>query len=224
MFAASHPDRTTSLIEFGTYARMAVAPDYPQGIDVKMLRQFNQAMVESWGDPSMLGFWAPSLADDEETRKWWAKLMRYGSGPAGGRALWEMYEQMDVRPLLPLVRVPALILWRDEDRLIPPRLSRFVAEGIPGARSVELRGSDHIVFAGDQEAVLGEVEEFVTGRAQRSTHRAGLGDGSVHRHRRFDRAGRIAGRPALAGAPLRSTTASAAARSSAAGPLRQVNR
>ncbi len=164
MFAAGHPDRTTSLIEFGTYARMAAAPDYPQGIDVKMLRQFNKAMVESWGDPSMLGFWAPSLADDEETRKWWAKLMRYGSGPAGGRALWEMYEQMDVRPLLPLVRVPALILWRDEDRLIPPRLSRLVAEGIPGARSVELPGSDHIVFAGDQEAVLGEVEEFVTGQ------------------------------------------------------------
>ena len=63
-----------------------------------------------------------------------------------------------------MVRVPALILWRDEDRLIPPRLSRLVAEGIPGARSVELPGSDHIVFAGDQEAVLGEVEEFVTGQ------------------------------------------------------------
>jgi pimeloyl-ACP methyl ester carboxylesterase len=164
MFAAGHPDRTTSLIEFGTYARMAAAPDYPQGIEVQMLRQFNNAMVESWGDPAMLGSWAPSLAEDEEARKWWAKLMRYGSGPAGGRALWEMYEQMDVRPLLPSVRVPALILWREKDRLIPPRLSRFVAEGIPGARGVELPGSDHIVFAGDQEAVLGEIEEFVTGQ------------------------------------------------------------
>ena len=73
MFAASHPDRTTSLIEFGTYARMAAAADYPQGVEMERLRQFNQAMVESWGDPSMLGFWAPSLADDEETRAWWGQ-------------------------------------------------------------------------------------------------------------------------------------------------------
>jgi pimeloyl-ACP methyl ester carboxylesterase len=164
MFAATHPERTEALVEFGTYARLAAAPDYPEGINLETLRGFNALMVEQWGTPALLRFWAPSLSADEEAGRWWGRLTRSGSGPSGARQLEVMYEEMDVRPLLPLVRVPSLILWRADDRLVPVPLSRMVAEGIPGAAAVELPGNDHIPFAGDQESILGEVEEFLTGQ------------------------------------------------------------
>ncbi len=164
LFAAIHPDRTTALVEYGTYAKMTATPDFPEGIPVERMRSFNQAMVERWADPDFLSWWAPSWSDDREAQEWWAKLLRSGTSPAGVRGLEEMYEVLDVRPLLPLVRVPSLILWRADDRLVPASLSKVVAEGIPGSRAVELPGGDHVIMAGDQDSLLGEVEEFLTGR------------------------------------------------------------
>ncbi len=141
MFAATHPERTTALIEFATYARMAVAPDYPQGSEVDALRGFLAIMEKEWGSPALLKLWAPSLAEDEEAGRWWARLLRNGSGPGGIEELCrQMYEQIDVRPLLPPIKVPSLIMWRAGDRVIPAAQSRVVAEGIPGAKAVELPG------------------------------------------------------------------------------------
>ena len=174
MFAATHPERTTHLIEFGTYARLAQAEGFPEGIPVETMRSFNQAMRAEWGEPAMIRFWAPEWAEDPEAREWWARLLRNGAGPAVARALQEMYERLDVRPLLPLVKVPTLILWRAEDRLVPPALSRAVAEGIPGARGVELPGDAHLFLAGDQEAMLGEIEEFLTGERGGATPKRAL--------------------------------------------------
>ena len=127
-----------------------------------------------------------------------------------------MYEQMDVRPLLPLVRVPSLILWRDEDRLIPPR-SRARRRGDPGSEGGRAAGHDHIVFAGDQEAVLGEIEEFVTGRRSGPPSRAG----PCRRSSSPTSSARPSAPPRWAtcagGECSRSTTGSAAARSNASG-------
>ena len=164
LFSAMHPERTSHLVQFGTYARMAQAPDYPDGIPPERLRRLSERMREQWGEPALLRFWAPSWEGDREAREWWARLLRNGASPAVIRSLGEMYEQMDVRSLLPQVKVPTLVLWRADDRLVPPPLSRAVAEGIPGARGVELAGGDHLFLAGDQEALLGEVEEFLTGQ------------------------------------------------------------
>ena len=164
MFAATHPERTTHLIEFGTYARMAQAPDFPEGIPLETMRGFNEMMREHWGDPGMLKFWAPEWDADTEARDWWARLMRNGASPSVVRSLEKMYEELDVRPLLPLVKVPTLILWREDDRLVPPALPRGVAAAIPGARGVELPGDAHLMLAGDQESIVGEIEEFLTGQ------------------------------------------------------------
>ncbi|HET8592651.1 MAG TPA: alpha/beta hydrolase, partial [Solirubrobacterales bacterium] len=97
MFAATHPERTTHLIEFGTYARLAQAEGFPEGIPVETMRSFNQAMRAEWGEPAMIRFWAPEWAEDPEAREWWARLLRNGAGPAVARALQEMYERLDVR-------------------------------------------------------------------------------------------------------------------------------
>src|SRR5204863_10221203 len=97
-------------------------------------------------------------------RGWSARMLGSGASPGGMRTIGLMYEELDVRPLLSAVRVPSLVLSRAGDELVRPALSRAVARGIPGAREVELAGVDHLWVAGDQDAMIGEIEEFITGR------------------------------------------------------------
>ena len=164
MLAATHPECVSSMVQYGTYARMSRAPDYPEGIPVEATRQFWGRMIEGWGDPTSIADWAPSAAHDPEVREWWARMLRSGASPGAMRTIGLMYEQLDVRPLLSAVSVPTLVLYRAGDELIRPALSRTVARGIPGAQEVELAGADHLWVAGDQDAMLGAIEEFVTGR------------------------------------------------------------
>jgi pimeloyl-ACP methyl ester carboxylesterase len=164
MMAAAHPDRVSAMVQYGTFARMSLASDYPVGVPADMLHAFVTRMVDEWGDPATLDLWAPSLASDPEARAWWSRWLRSGVSPGAMRTIGLMYQQLDVRPLLPTVTVPTLVLYRAGDALIPPALSRPVAEGIPGARAVELPGADHLYLAGDQEAMIDAIEEFVTGR------------------------------------------------------------
>jgi class 3 adenylate cyclase/DNA-binding CsgD family transcriptional regulator len=152
------------LIQYGTYARLARADDNLSGIPVERMRRFWDRMTERWGEPASIGSWAPSAARDPEVREWWARMLRSGVSPGAMRAIGAMYEELDVRPLLSTVRVPTLVLYRAGDQVVPPALSREVAEGIPDARAVELGGADHLYLAGDQQALLGEIEEFLTGR------------------------------------------------------------
>jgi class 3 adenylate cyclase/DNA-binding CsgD family transcriptional regulator len=164
MMAATHPERVSALIQYGTYARLARADDNPEGVPVESARRFWDHMIERWGEPASIDYWAPSAARDPEVREWWARMLRSGVSPGAMRAIGAMYEELDVRPLLATVRVPTLVLYRTGDRVVRPALSRAVAEGIPDGRAVELGGADHLFLAGDQRALLGEIEEFLTGR------------------------------------------------------------
>ena len=164
MLAATHPERVSAMVQYGTYARVSRADDYPEGTPAEVTRRFWDRMIENWGDPASIDLWAPSAAHDPEVRDWWARMLRSGATPGAMRAIGLMYEDLDVRALLPAVSVPALVLYRAGDELIRPALSRTVARGIPGAREVELAGADHLFLAGDQDAMIDEIEEFVTGR------------------------------------------------------------
>ena len=164
MLAATHPERVSAMVQYGTFARMSRAVDYPQGIPIELMRGFWGRMIENWGDPVSIDEWAPSSAHDPEVREWWARMLRYGTSPGAMRTIGLMYEDLDVRPLLSAVSVPTLVLYRADDELVRPELSRTVALGIPGACAVELAGGDHLWVAGDQDAMIGAIEEFVTGR------------------------------------------------------------
>lgn len=164
MLAAAHPDRVSAMVQYGTYARVSPAEGYREGIPVAVTRGFWGRMIAGWGDPFSIDYWAPSLAGDPEVREWWARMLRSGVSPGAMRTIGLMYEKLDVRSLLASVRVPTLVLYRAEDRVVPPALSRAVARGIPAAREVELEGADHLFIAGDQDAMIDAVEEFVTGR------------------------------------------------------------
>jgi pimeloyl-ACP methyl ester carboxylesterase len=165
LLAASHPDRVSSLILYGTYARLPRAPDYPAGLDSGAVRRFWRWMRDHWGEPATARMWAPSMARDPELLEWWGRLLRSSASPGVVETLGEMYEQLDVRAVLPSIRVPTLVLLRDADLIIPAELVRGLAEEIPEARLVELPGADHLLFVGETEPVLAAIEEFLTGRA-----------------------------------------------------------
>jgi pimeloyl-ACP methyl ester carboxylesterase/DNA-binding winged helix-turn-helix (wHTH) protein len=163
LFAATYPEKTLALVMIGTYAKRIRDADYPWAPTPEHRQEFFDEMREQWGGPVGLEERAPSVADDPKFRKWWATYLRMGASPGAALALTQMNAEIDVRQVLPSIRVPTLVIHRSEDQCLKVEEGRYVAERIPGARYVELPGRDHLPFVGDQDAILDEVEEFLTG-------------------------------------------------------------
>ncbi len=163
LYAATYPGRVSGLILFGTFARMVETEGFPHGISDVALDKWGSVVRRDWGKPVALEIWAPSRIGDLEFERWWARLLRQGTSPAGAIALMDLYREMDVRAILPAIDVPTLVLHRGRDRMIAAAQGRYLAGEIPGARYVELPGEDHLPFIGDIDAMLDEVEEFLVG-------------------------------------------------------------
>jgi len=164
LFAATYPERTAGLVLFGTFARLMRAPDYPAGVPPEVFDVLLQMVEVSWGTGLIsTNHFAPSHAGDEAFRRSWARFERLGVSPAGMQTLLRMLPETDARSVLPIIRVPTLVLHRSGDQIIRVEAGRYVAEHVAGAKFVELPGVDHFAWAGDSNAVLDEVEEFVTG-------------------------------------------------------------
>jgi pimeloyl-ACP methyl ester carboxylesterase len=161
LFAATYPERTAALIMIGAYARRIWAEDYPFGD--KQYDEFVEDVRENWGGPVGLEARAPTLLHDERFRTWWATYLRMSASPGAAYALTRMTGEIDVRQALPTISSPTLIVHRLGDRSLPVEGARYMADRIQGAKLVELTGDDHLPFVGDQEEVLDEVEEFLTG-------------------------------------------------------------
>ncbi len=162
LFAATYPEQTEALVMIGTYARRLRAPDYPWAPTHEEREAFCRDILEHWGGPVGIETRAPSLAADPAFREWWAAYLRMGASPAAAVALTRMNAQIDVRHVLPTIRVPTLVLHRTGDRCLLVEEGRYVASLIPSARFVELPGDDHLPFVGDQDRLLDEIERFLT--------------------------------------------------------------
>jgi len=162
LYAASHPERVSALILYGTYARMLKAPDFPEGIAETQLDRWAEAMRAEWGGAVGVELWAPSERDNPDFARWWARLLRQGTSPAGAVDLIDLYREIDVRPALPAIGAPTLVLHRRGDLVVPTRQARYMADHIRDARYVELEGADHLPAVGGDELV-DEVEEFLVG-------------------------------------------------------------
>jgi class 3 adenylate cyclase len=169
LFAASHPERVSALVLYGAYARSLATPDYPWA--PAALRPGGEAgrwdtAIRSWGTGENLRIFAPSMADDARFRRWWGRFERAAASPASAVEILRLNREIDVREILPAIGVPTLVLHREGDRTVAVENARFLAREIPGARLVEQPGDDHVPMVGDQDALLGEVEEFLTGVRQ----------------------------------------------------------
>ena len=166
MFAAAHPDRVTAMVLHGAMGRTTEAPDYPWASPAEALRESAAEFIAPyWGQQAegMMELFSPSLADDPQAVEWTARMERTAASPAMVQQIFEMFLDIDVRALLPTIRVPTLVIHRRGDRVVNRRAGQELASQIPNARYVELPGIDHVPWAGDTEAVVGEAEEFLTG-------------------------------------------------------------
>ena len=124
---------------------------------------FARFLVET-GTGKNLELQAPSVADDERFVEWWARFERLVASPSAYEELGRIFTDLDIREVLPAIHVPTLVIHRDGDQIVLERQARYVADQIENATLVELPGADHLPFVGDADAILDEVERFVTGR------------------------------------------------------------
>jgi pimeloyl-ACP methyl ester carboxylesterase len=158
LFAASHPERTQSLVLYGAFARFRhwVATD--EAFDA-----LTKYMDERWGTGESLPAFAPSKADDAALREWWGKFERVGASPSAAIALMRMNREIDLSGILHSIKVPTLVIHRTDDTLVSIEGGRELAADIPGARLVEIPGTDHLLFLDAGDRILAEMEEFLTG-------------------------------------------------------------
>ena len=163
LFAATYPERTTALITFGSYARRIWAPEYACGTPRQELDDFIEMIGRTWGGPVGLQSRGPSVMDDPRFREWWSRFLRMSGSPAAAQAVMRLNADIDVRGVLPSIRVPTLVLHNRGDRAVAVEMGRFLAAQIPGAKYVELDGIDHLPWVGNADAIADEIEEFLTG-------------------------------------------------------------
>jgi class 3 adenylate cyclase len=163
VFAASHPDRLSALVIVDGFARIRSAPDYPVGMSDEEVARELDLIEPNWGRGLMLDIFAPSMRGVPGLRDTWARFERMATSPGSARAIVGWIFESDVRAFLPTISVPTLVIQHPEGRVFPPAFGRYLAEHIPGAKYVELPGPDQLVWAGDQDRTVAEIQEFITG-------------------------------------------------------------
>ena len=163
LFAATYPQRTRALIMYGSYARGVVAEDYPWAPQQVQVDMGGEMIEEEWGHGVLLDVYAPSMAGDPEFVRWWGRYQRLSASPGMAKSVAKLASEVDIREVLPAISTPTLILHRDGDQLWPVEGARYISEQIEGARLVVCKGVDHFPFAGDSDALVSEIEAFLTG-------------------------------------------------------------
>ena len=172
LFAATYPQRADALVLIGSYAVAYADSETPEAVSSEHHRDVLQKIEENWGSGADLAMLAPSTVGDERFLRWWATFERLAASPGAAIAQYRMTTELDIRDILETVQTPTLILHRSGDQTVPRDASIQLEEGIPGSRRVELDGEDHLPWVGDADALLDEVEEFLTGaRARREPDR-----------------------------------------------------
>lgn len=163
LFTATFPDTVSALVLINGSARMLRADDYPWGLRREAIVRYLTGVVEDLRTGSWLEVSAPRFASDERFRTWWAAMRRLHMSPAAAAAVSERYLTTDVRPVLPTIHVPTLVVRRSGSRSTPIGVCRYLADNIDTATLVELPGDEHWWLAGDADGLLDVVEEFLTG-------------------------------------------------------------
>jgi class 3 adenylate cyclase len=164
LFAATHPNRTRALILYAPVAKTVSTPDFPHGHAPEVQEEFFERFQREVGTGLNLQLQGPSVVHDQPFVEWWARFERLVASPSAYRELGLIMIEIDVREVLPAIHVPTLVLHREGDRIVRAAQARYVADQIADATCVVLPGEDHIPFLGDSDAILDEVERFVTGR------------------------------------------------------------
>jgi pimeloyl-ACP methyl ester carboxylesterase/DNA-binding CsgD family transcriptional regulator len=163
LFAATYPERTAGLIIDGSYPSALRRPGYPWGVTEEQFERNIARVRDTWGKVIGMERYAASQVHNPEVAKWWATFMQMSASPGDAQDLLRMNTMIDIRDILPAIRVPTLIIHACGDPIAPIEAGRYFAEHIPKARLLELDSDDHWPYFGDADQVIGEVQEFLTG-------------------------------------------------------------
>ncbi len=158
LFAATHPERCQSLVFYGAFS------SFSSWMTEEELPHFFEYVDNAWGSGGIAARACPSMADDPAFQEWMGKFERLGASPGAVKTLMRMNSQIDITDILPTIQAPTLVMHRAGDLMVDVEGGRTLAAGIPNARYVELQGSDHLPWIGDDdEKIIGTIEEFLTG-------------------------------------------------------------
>jgi class 3 adenylate cyclase/pimeloyl-ACP methyl ester carboxylesterase len=164
LFAATYPERTSALVLWGAMARSTAAEDYPWAPEREAVEEAQEELVGPlWGQGATIDIFSPSMADDPRAREFQAKFERQAASPLRVAQLLEMFLDIDVRDVLPLIQAPTLVMHRRHDQAVNCRAAHWLSEQIEGSRYVEFEGADHFPWVGESNGPLEAIEEFLTG-------------------------------------------------------------
>ncbi|HEY0783523.1 MAG TPA: alpha/beta fold hydrolase [Thermoanaerobaculia bacterium] len=163
LFAATYPERTAALIIDGSYPSALRRPGYPWGMTEQQLEERVDRVPQVWGSGTGITGYAPTQVGNAAVTSWWGTFCQMSASPGDAQDLLRMNFQIDIRDILPTIRVPTLIVHARGDLVAPIEAGRYFAEHIPAARLLELDSEDHWPYFGDADLVVGEVQEFLTG-------------------------------------------------------------
>jgi class 3 adenylate cyclase/pimeloyl-ACP methyl ester carboxylesterase len=163
LFAATFPERTRALVLYGSFATWRKTSDHPWGLTPETIEAFLTTIDQQWVEGRSLDVAAPSASGDERMRQWVGRIERLAGSPGAMITLFRMNLDIDVRHVLSAIRVPTLVLHRTDELLVEVGCGRYMAGSIPAAKYVELPGVDHLPWVGDADAIIGEIQEFLTG-------------------------------------------------------------
>jgi len=163
LFAATYPERTAALVLNGAFAKGLWSEDYPWAKTREQMEEELSEIERQWGEPFDLSNASPSLMNDAFEREWFATFLRNSASPTDAIDLWRWNTEIDVRDILPVIQVPTLIVQRTRDRWVKVEEGRYLANHIRGAKYLELPGDDHVIWGGDSDRLVDEIQAFLTG-------------------------------------------------------------
>jgi class 3 adenylate cyclase len=163
LFAATYPERTSSLVLQGSFARLSQAPDQPFGYPLEAVAPIVATFEEEWGTGAVLQNFFPSSAEDPEMRGVFARYERNSASPGAMVDIVKMLANIDVRSVLPTISAPVLVLHGARDSVVTVEHGRYLADHIEGARYIELTGDDHLPIHDEEQRHFDDIEEFLTG-------------------------------------------------------------
>jgi class 3 adenylate cyclase/pimeloyl-ACP methyl ester carboxylesterase len=158
LFAATHPSRATALVVLEGYA-----DPWAERTDGLTFEGILDAMVAVWGTGEAQRVINPDMPWNEEIRATWARHERLAASPRTVAVMTQLVSELDMRAVLPTVRVPTLVVHHTDDPVIPPKWGKYIADHISGAKYVELPGRNMYHFVEPWRASFQEIHEFLTG-------------------------------------------------------------
>ena len=169
LFAASYPTRTRGLVLYGAEAKGSWAPDYPWEPTEDKWEENIRGIEQTWGtkewEEANVSFLAPSRVGDPAFTHWLSEQFRMGGSPGAAIKLARSEMNMDIRSVLPAIRVPTLVVHLADDKVSNIQEVRYIVDRIPGARLLDLPGRDYMFWVDTQvtDRILGEIQRFATG-------------------------------------------------------------